>query len=112
VNCLMFGPDPLVVGDDAPIAQHPDPVQVGGDLDPPPDYRRVHRVVVAVQAHVVIARQPLRRPPAHHRGDRWQGEHRETIRVNAIRRPAAQCPMLAGVRPRKPSLQLLVEVSR
>lgn len=28
----------LVIGDDLAVAQHLDPVQAGGDLDPPADY--------------------------------------------------------------------------
>ena len=41
-----------------PVAEHPHPVQVGGHLDAPADHRRVHRVVVGVQPHVVVAGQP------------------------------------------------------
>ena len=41
-----------------PSQQHADPVQVRGDLDPPADHGRVHRVVVGVQPDVVIAGQP------------------------------------------------------
>ena len=45
----------------APVAGHPDLVQVGADLDAAADHRRVDRVVVGVQAHVVVARQPQAR---------------------------------------------------
>ena len=44
-----------------PVAEHPDPGQVRGDLDPAADHRRVDRVVVGVQPHVVVAGQPRRR---------------------------------------------------
>jgi hypothetical protein len=40
VDGLMFGPDPLVIGDQLAVAEHPDAVQVSGDLDPPPNHRR------------------------------------------------------------------------
>ena len=47
-----------MVGDQLAVAEHPDPGQVRGHLDPPADRRRVDRVVVGVQPHVVIAGQP------------------------------------------------------
>lgn len=50
-------------------AEDPDPVQAGGDLDPAADRDGVDGVVVAVQAHVVVAGQPGRGPPARLRGD-------------------------------------------
>jgi hypothetical protein len=46
VDGPVFGPDPLMVGDDAPVAQHANPVQIRSDLNASPDYRRVHRVIV------------------------------------------------------------------
>jgi len=72
----------------------------------------VDRVVIAIQAHVVIPRQPLRGPPAHYRRHRGQGQHGGAVGLKAIGRAAAQHPVLAGVRPREPFLQLGVEISR
>ena len=54
----------VVVGDQLAVTPHLDPVQVGADQDPPADRGRVHRVVVAVQPHVVVPRQPRRRSPS------------------------------------------------
>ena len=62
-GALVFRPDPVVVSDKLSLAPHPDPVHVGCDLDPPADQRGVHRVVVAVQPHVMVPRQPGRGPP-------------------------------------------------
>jgi hypothetical protein len=46
-----------VVGDQPPIAPDPHPVTIGGHLDAAADRGRVYRVVIAVQPHVVVARQ-------------------------------------------------------
>ena len=45
---LMFSPEPSMVGDQGAATPYPDPPQVGGDLDAPTDWDRVHRVVVAI----------------------------------------------------------------
>jgi hypothetical protein len=47
-----------------PLTPHPDPVQVGADQDPAAHRRRVHRIVVAAQPHVMMPRQPQRVLPA------------------------------------------------
>jgi hypothetical protein len=53
---LVPGPDPLVIGDQPSLADRAHAGQVGDDLNAPSDDRRVHGVVVAVQADVVITR--------------------------------------------------------
>jgi patatin-related protein len=68
----MSGPAALVGGDQLPVTGHPDPVQVATHLDAAADRGRVDRVVVAVQADVMIARQPQRARPASHGRHRWQ----------------------------------------
>lgn len=73
---LVLGPDPLVVGNDPAVAEHPSPLQVADGLDPAADDGRVDRVVLAVQADVVVPRQPARDPPADERRDRRQRQHR------------------------------------
>ena len=40
------------LGGHPPAAERPDPLQVSHHLDPPPDHRRVHRVIVGIQPHV------------------------------------------------------------
>ena len=68
-------------------------------LDPPADHRRVHRVVVAVQPHVVVPRQPGRRPPPGRRRDRRQRQHRGPVGGRPVGRRAAQRPRAAGCSP-------------
>ena len=95
-----------------PAAEGPDPVQPGDHLDPPADHGRVDRVVVGVQADVVVAGQPRRGPPPGRRRDRRQGQHRG--RSAAIRSAGAQ-PSARRGRPvdrREPLRQLGVEVRR
>ena len=94
---LVLGPDPVVVGHDPPVAEHPHPVQVGDDLDPAADHRRVHGVVVAVQAHVVVPRQPGRGPPPGRRRDRRQRQHRRRVGGDPVGRRAAQRPAACAV---------------
>jgi len=55
-------------------------------LDTAADHRRGDRVVVGVQAHVVVARQPQRGPPPGRRRDRWQLQHRGAVGVDPLRR--------------------------
>ena len=54
---LLAGPAPGVGGHDGPGAGHRDRGQVGDDVHGAPDHAGVHRVVVAVHAHVVIPRR-------------------------------------------------------
>ena len=56
----MGGPDPFVIGDGLVVTHHLNPVQIGAHLHAAPDHRGMHRVVIAIRAHVVIARQPRR----------------------------------------------------
>ena len=78
--------------------------QVGDDLDPAADHRRVHRVVVAVQPHVVVPRQPgaeaASRSPAATGGSASIAARSAAIR--SVGR-AAQRPPPAGVRQRQPA---------
>ena len=55
---LVLGPDPLVIGDDPAVTQHPHPVQIRHDLDPAADHGRIDGIVVGVQPDVMITRQP------------------------------------------------------
>ena len=87
-------------------------MQVGDDLDTPADHGGVHRVVVGVQPHVVIPRQPGRRPPPGRGRDRRQGEHRLPVGGDPLGRRATQRPPRPGVHQREPLLQLGVEVGR
>jgi hypothetical protein len=109
-NRLMPRPDPFVIGHDAAVAERPHSVQVGDHLDSTPDHRGVHRVVVAIEADVVIASQLGRRSPPRRRGDRRLGEHRLTVRGDPFGRRASQGPALPDICHRKPLLQLTVEV--
>ena len=98
---LMLGPDPPVISDQAAVARTPGPGPGRRDLDAATDRSRVHRVVVAVQAHVVITRQPgrSRHPmPAHRR----QRQHRGPIGLDAIGRARTPAPAAAGVGHRQP----------
>jgi hypothetical protein len=101
-----------VIGDGLALAQHPHSGQVGDDLDPPADDPRMHRVVVAVQADVVITRQPQRRPPSSRRGHRGQREHPLAVGGDPIGRRAPQRAATAGVDQGEPLLQLKVEIVR
>jgi len=107
---LMFGPDPGMVGDQVATTPDPDPDQVRGHLDAPPNRDRVHRVVVAIQTHVVIARQPGRGPPPNARSDRRQRQHRRLVGLDPIRRAAPQHAVLAVIGPHHPVAQLGVEI--
>jgi hypothetical protein len=64
---LVAGPAARMVGDQPPVTERLDSVQVGPDLDPAADDCRVDRVVVAVQARVVVTQQPQRAAPPGHR---------------------------------------------
>ena len=75
----------------------PAPVQVGGHLDAAADHRRVDRVVVGIQPHVVVARQPQRAAPARRRRDRRQRQHRGPVSVDPVGWGAAQHPAVALV---------------
>ena len=86
----MPGPDPLVTGGDPPVAGHPDPGQVRGDLDPAADHRRVHGVVVAVQPHVMVTGQPRGLVPPGDRGHRRQARSSPPVPA-AIRSAGAHC---------------------
>ena len=89
---LVPGPDPGMVRDHPPVAEHLDPGQVGHHLDPAADDRRVHRVVVAVQPDVVVPGQPGRDSPPGRRRHRRQRDHRGPVRGDPITRGAAQRP--------------------
>ena len=101
-----------MIGHRLAVAQHPDPVQAGDDLDPAADHRRVDGVVVGVQPDVVVAGQPGRGPPPGRRGDRRQRQHRRLVGGDPVGRGAAQRPPRPGVDQRQPVLQLGVEVRR
>jgi hypothetical protein len=109
---LVPRPAARVVGDQLAVAERLDPVRVGADLDAAADRRGVHRVVVAVQPHVVVAGQPQRVGPAGHGRDRRQRQHRGTVRRDPVDRGAAQRTTLPAVGEGEPADQLVVEVRR
>ena len=80
----MDGPDPLMVGNQFAVAERLHPLQIGAHQHPAPDTGRVHRVVVGIQAHVVIAGQPQRGTPTGRRGHRRQRQHRGPVRADPI----------------------------
>ena len=108
----VAGPDPGVVGDEPPVETHPDPFQVGGDVDHPADRGRVDGVVVGVDADVVVAAQPdLVRQPTVQR-DRRQRQHRCPVGVDQIDRAGLDRAHHPPVRPVEPVGELGVEVGR
>jgi hypothetical protein len=111
-QALMPSPHPGVVGDQPAVAEGPHPIQIGDHLDPAADHRRVHRVVVAVQSHVVVPRQPQPDPPAGRRRNRRQSQHLLPLGNDPIARCAAQRPAWSLVHPLQPLGQLGVEVGR
>ncbi len=108
----MSGPDPLVVGNELAVADRPHPGQIGNHLDPAADHTRVHRIIVAVQANVVIARQPTRGPPPGRRRHRRQRQHSGLVGGDPLGRGAAQRPPRPSVHHRQPRLELGVERRR
>nr|AEB33881.1 hypothetical protein [Mycobacterium sp. JS330] len=111
-DCLVFGPDPGMVGDQGAGTPDPDPVQICGDLDAPPDRAGMHRVVVGIEADVVVTRQPGRIAPSHARPDRRQCQHRRFVRVDPVGRAALQHSVVAVIGSHQPVGQLGVEVCR
>lgn len=109
---LVFGPDAVMIGDQGAATSDPDPAQICGDLDAPADRDRMHRVVVAVEAHVMIARQPCRGSPPDAGPDRRQCQHRCGIGLDAICRSTSQHSVLAVIGPHQPGLQLGIEIRR
>ena len=82
-----------MVGHDLPVAGHPHPLQAGGDLDAAPDRAGVDRVVVAVQADVVVPRQPglVRQPVTGATGGSGSIAARSASIRSAGRHPNARC---------------------
>lgn len=69
-HTLVPRPDARVVGHAPSLAEDLHALETGRDLDPSPDRLRVHRVVVGVQADVVVPSQPQRLSPPGDRCDR------------------------------------------
>jgi hypothetical protein len=111
-DCLVAGPAARMVGDQPPVTECLDSVQVGADLDAAADDCRVDRVVVAVQAHVVVTRQPQRAAPPGHRSNGWEGQHRRPVSADPVGRGTAQHPPRPLVDQPEPVAKLGVEVSR
>ena len=109
---LLPSPAAGVVSDQPPIAADRDALQVGGQLDAAAHCGRVDRVVVAVQAHVVVARQPQRGPLPGGRRDRRQRQHGGPVGIDSLGWGAAQHPPLTAVDGRGPCGQLGVEIGR
>jgi hypothetical protein len=108
----MAGPAAHVLGDLPPITPHPHPLQIGGHLHAAADHRRVDRVVIAVQADVVVTRQPQRARPARLWRDRRQRQHRGPVSLDPVGGRAAQHPPAPLVDHSEPVGQLSVEVGR
>ena len=107
------GPDPLVGGHDLFGAGDRDQRGGGDPFDEPADRARVDRVVVAVDAHVVVAGEPDPPGQPHHRRHRRQLDH-----PRALPRPP-RCGVgpdraqMSGVgHGGQPGLDLGVEVER
>ena len=103
---------PCVSATTLPVAARVTRSQVGADLDPAADHGRVDRVVVGVDAHVVVPRQAGARVPADLRRHRRQRQHRGPVRStrSSGRQPSTriQRPLAFG----QPGPQLGVEVDR
>jgi hypothetical protein len=112
VDGLVPRPAAPVVGDQPPVTPHPHPLQVGGHLHPPADSGRVERVVVAVQAHVVVTRQPQRAAPPGRWRHRRQGQHRGPVGLDPVGGCAAQHPPWTLIDAAQPVAELGVEVGR
>ena len=106
----MASPAPGVIGHEPSFAAHPHPLQIRGDLHDPTDRGGVDRVVVGVQAHVVIAGQTDPVGPAGLRSDRRQGKHRRAVRLDPLGGSASDPPVHAAVGAAEPGAQLRVEV--
>jgi len=101
-----------VGGDRSAVEGGHDMLEVGGDHDATPDRARVHRVVVAVEADVVIPRQAQTARPTHRRGDRGQRQHRGVVGLPALDGSTPQPAVMALVGPGQPDTELEVEVRR
>src|SRR2546423_14346137 len=108
----MGGPNPLMIGDELALADSPDSIQVGDDLDPPADHTGVDRVVVAIQADVVIARQPQRGSPSSRRRDWRHSKHSPPVGGDPTGRGAAPPPPGPGAVPPRPAGGAGAEVLR
>jgi hypothetical protein len=87
-------------GDHRAGAPYLDPVKVAVDLDAPTHRDRMHRVVIAVQADVVIARQPGSSISTRCFARRRQGQHRRLVGLDPVGWAAAQCAVLTVIGPR------------
>jgi hypothetical protein len=57
-DCDVASPDAGVIGNDTPVEAHPHSCEVSCDHDVAADRSGVDRVVVGVDAHVVVAAEP------------------------------------------------------
>jgi len=105
------GPDPFVIGDGLAVAEHLYAIEIGDDFDAPADHPGMHRVVVGVQSHIVIPRQPGRAAPAHLWRYWRRRQHRLAIRADPVSRCAAQHPAGPPADDLQPLLQLVVEIT-
>lgn len=76
--------------------------QIGADLRQPADRGRSHRVVVAVHADVVIARQAQPARSADRGRHRRQREHRRPVHLDPVDRPPTPRPVLPAVLSQQP----------
>lgn len=107
------GPDPLVGGHDLLGAGHRDQHRGGDPVDEPADRPGVHRVVVAVDADVVVARHPHPARQPDRRGDRRKIDHRRAVGVPALRGASPDRTQIPAVRDLvEPLPDLGVEVER
>jgi hypothetical protein len=101
-----------VVGGDPALGADPDPLQVRGHVDEVADHGRVDGIVVGVDAHVVVPAEPDPVPPAQVQRDRWQRQHRCSVRVQPGDRRHACRADDPRVRTDQPVGELGVEVRR
>ncbi len=87
-------------------------VQISMNIDHPADHRRIHRVVVAQDPRVVVARQPGPGGEPDRRRHRRQSRHRRPIHLDQFGRRRAQAPNPAAVRAHQPLGELGVKIGR
>lgn len=96
-GCIRLGQ--LTVGNEPPIAEHPHPRQVGGDLDRPSDHVRPDGVVTGVQPDVMVAGQLGPSPPPLGGDEPRHGQHGLLVGTDPRRLGSAQRPPRPRGRP-------------
>ena len=106
------GEGPAAMAGDFPCAErHGDHLALADlDLDALADEPGVERVVVAVDAHVSVRRHPGAEPAVGVGPPLGQLSERPALLCEAVERPAAQCPLAAGVDLVAPAVELVLAV--